>query len=179
MGDEPIVFRTFMHDAGVRAIACGFPEHIHYAFDPDRCTLALVCDRASSTRPRTGRRAAEARPIRHRSSGVREGTSLHGSTGRRPAGRACPAGSIRGYQLDRRRRSRSSVRSDGRRHSVQGDGAACAEADQQQGVTAANITIEGPASAIVTVTGGTSPGQGGRIVLGGDGRATSQIEVTW
>jgi len=42
VGDEPIVFRTFMHDAGVRAIACGFPEGIHCVFDADQCRIAAV-----------------------------------------------------------------------------------------------------------------------------------------
>lgn len=40
--DEPLVFRTFMEQTGVRAIACGFPEQIHCAFDADRCRLAVV-----------------------------------------------------------------------------------------------------------------------------------------
>jgi mono/diheme cytochrome c family protein len=39
---EPIVFRTFLRDAGVRAIACGFPEQIHCAFDADRCAVTAV-----------------------------------------------------------------------------------------------------------------------------------------
>ncbi|MHC4447416.1 MAG: hypothetical protein ACYSXF_06510, partial [Planctomycetota bacterium] len=42
VGGEPLVFRTFMEQAGVRAIACGFPEQIHCAFDADRCRLAVV-----------------------------------------------------------------------------------------------------------------------------------------
>jgi cytochrome c2 len=41
---EPIVFRTFIKQAGVRAIACGFPEQIHCAFDAEKCRLALVWD---------------------------------------------------------------------------------------------------------------------------------------
>ncbi len=40
--DEPIVFRTFMKEVGPRAIACGFPEQIHYAFDAANCVLRLV-----------------------------------------------------------------------------------------------------------------------------------------
>jgi mono/diheme cytochrome c family protein len=42
VSDEPLVFRTFMQDAGVRAIACGFPEQVHGAFDADRCELTLA-----------------------------------------------------------------------------------------------------------------------------------------
>ncbi|MEM7228526.1 MAG: hypothetical protein AAF432_06895 [Planctomycetota bacterium] len=40
--EKPILFRTFMQDAGVRAIACGFPEGVHAAYDADRAQLALV-----------------------------------------------------------------------------------------------------------------------------------------
>lgn len=40
--DRPIVFRTFMKDVGPRAIACGFPEQVHYAFDAGRCAVRLV-----------------------------------------------------------------------------------------------------------------------------------------
>ncbi len=40
--DEPVVFRTFMEAAGVRAIACGFPEQVHCAFDADACRVTLV-----------------------------------------------------------------------------------------------------------------------------------------
>ncbi|MCA9295913.1 MAG: hypothetical protein KC983_05335, partial [Phycisphaerales bacterium] len=40
--DEPIIVRTFMKDSGVRAIACGYPEQVHAAFDAERCQLAIV-----------------------------------------------------------------------------------------------------------------------------------------
>jgi hypothetical protein len=40
--DEPIVFRTFIKQAGVRAVACGYPEHVHCAFDAEKCRLAIV-----------------------------------------------------------------------------------------------------------------------------------------
>ncbi len=40
--DEPLVFRTFMQDVGVRAIACGFPGQVHCAFDANSCKLAMV-----------------------------------------------------------------------------------------------------------------------------------------
>lgn len=42
VGREPIVFRTFMTGVGSRAIACGFPEGVHCAFDAETCTLRLV-----------------------------------------------------------------------------------------------------------------------------------------
>lgn len=40
--NEPIVFRTFMNSAGVKAIACGYPEQVHCAFDADRCVVVAV-----------------------------------------------------------------------------------------------------------------------------------------
>ena len=36
------MLRTFMTGAGERAIACGFPEQIHFAFDATRCRLVQV-----------------------------------------------------------------------------------------------------------------------------------------
>lgn len=42
VANEPLVFRTYMDGAGVRAVACGFPEQIHCAFDAERCMPALI-----------------------------------------------------------------------------------------------------------------------------------------
>ena len=40
--DRPIVFRTFMHFAGMEAIAVGFPEGIHAAFDVTNCRWSII-----------------------------------------------------------------------------------------------------------------------------------------
>ena len=40
--DKPIVFRTFMKQAGLHAIAVGFPESFHVAFDAKNCRWSLV-----------------------------------------------------------------------------------------------------------------------------------------
>ena len=40
--DRPIVMRTFMQEAGTHAIAVGFPQKIHYAFDAESISLALA-----------------------------------------------------------------------------------------------------------------------------------------
>lgn len=37
---RPILLRTFMKEAGPHAIAVGFPEHVHYAFDAEAVRLA-------------------------------------------------------------------------------------------------------------------------------------------
>ncbi|MCD0462221.1 c-type cytochrome [Roseiconus lacunae] len=40
--DRPIVLRTFMKEAGTHAIAVGFPEGVHYAFDAERLRFAVA-----------------------------------------------------------------------------------------------------------------------------------------
>ncbi|MDX1927532.1 MAG: cytochrome c, partial [Pirellulaceae bacterium] len=39
--DKPIVLRTFMQDAGTHAIAVGFAQQVHYAFDAEQVRLAI------------------------------------------------------------------------------------------------------------------------------------------
>jgi len=40
--DKPIVFRTFMEQAGLHAVAVGFPESFHVAFDAKNCSWSLA-----------------------------------------------------------------------------------------------------------------------------------------
>ncbi len=40
--DRPVVLRTFMHTAGTHAIAVGFPQQVHYAFDAETLRLAVA-----------------------------------------------------------------------------------------------------------------------------------------
>src|SRR5690606_41804656 len=40
--DEPVVFRTSMSNGGSRAIAVGFPEKIHAAFDAETARLVMI-----------------------------------------------------------------------------------------------------------------------------------------
>lgn len=42
VGDRPRVMRTFLSDAGSRAIAVGFPEGVHFGFDAESCRLVAV-----------------------------------------------------------------------------------------------------------------------------------------
>jgi len=42
VADKPVVLRTFMKDVGVRAIAIGFPEQVHCAFDAERGKLIMI-----------------------------------------------------------------------------------------------------------------------------------------
>jgi mono/diheme cytochrome c family protein len=39
--DKPIVLRTFMKDAGTHAIAVGFSQQLHYAFDSEKVRMAI------------------------------------------------------------------------------------------------------------------------------------------
>jgi hypothetical protein len=40
--DQPIIYRNFIEGAGPRAIAMGFPDKVHVAWDADQMRLALV-----------------------------------------------------------------------------------------------------------------------------------------
>jgi hypothetical protein len=40
VGDRPVIFRTFMKDAGSRGIAVGFPIGVHFGFDANGVRLA-------------------------------------------------------------------------------------------------------------------------------------------
>ena len=40
--DRPILLRTFMKDAGPHAIAVGFPQRVHFAFDSENVRAALI-----------------------------------------------------------------------------------------------------------------------------------------
>lgn len=40
--DRPMILRTFMPGAGPHAIAVGFPEHVHFAFDAEQVRLATT-----------------------------------------------------------------------------------------------------------------------------------------
>lgn len=40
--ERPIVFRTFMREAGMQAVAVGFPQGVHAAFDAETSTWALA-----------------------------------------------------------------------------------------------------------------------------------------
>ncbi|MCA9026750.1 MAG: c-type cytochrome [Planctomycetaceae bacterium] len=40
--DKPIVLRTFMNVAGTHAIAVGFPQGVHYAFDAEQVRMAIA-----------------------------------------------------------------------------------------------------------------------------------------
>src|SRR5262249_26498497 len=40
--DRPVIFRTFLPDAGTRAIAVGYPDGLSLAFDATRCRLSYA-----------------------------------------------------------------------------------------------------------------------------------------
>ncbi|MCB9883177.1 MAG: hypothetical protein H6834_15420 [Planctomycetes bacterium] len=55
--EEPIVYRHFIRDAGTRAIAVGYPEDVHIAWDANQMRLALVWRGSflDASKHRTGR----------------------------------------------------------------------------------------------------------------------------
>lgn len=101
VGVEPIVFRTFIAGSGVRAIACGFPEQIHAAFDADRCDLAAVWRGRflSAAGAWANRGGSETNPDEIAWS-VEPGSSIWLAEGGRTATRRA----FRGYRLDADRR---------------------------------------------------------------------------
>jgi mono/diheme cytochrome c family protein len=99
---EPMVFRTFMKEAGVRAIACGYPEQIHCAFDSDSCALTAVWEGAyiNASGAWAGRGGTETNPA-----------AMAWTAARRPIVGQCdvapftPAAiQFDGYRFDERRR---------------------------------------------------------------------------
>jgi mono/diheme cytochrome c family protein len=101
--DEPIVMRTFMKEAGSRAIACGFPEHIHFAFDAARCRLVKVwtgrfLNAAGIWAARGGSETEPDQPPVWTDTGT-DAVRLAASSGE-----AATAARFRGYRLDSDRR---------------------------------------------------------------------------
>ncbi len=195
VNDEPVVFRTYMAEAGVRAIACGFPEQIHYAFDTDRCRLALVWQGhfldahgawaargGSETNPSNVVWTAPADPLF-------AGLVWGGATATADAHEALPR--FRGYRLDAERRpvflydlcgggevihvseqpiphregQRSWVR---RRFELTGPAHGGVRIDPagQRVVDSEGRRLDGPAGMI-------------EILLGADGRAVFETELVW
>ena len=63
--EEPVVFRTFMKGAGARAIAIGFKEKVHLAFNAEQCRVAEIWRGAflNASGPWAGRGGGEADPL--------------------------------------------------------------------------------------------------------------------
>ncbi len=93
--EEPMVFRTFMKDVGARAVACGFPEQVHCAFDAERCELRLAWSGRflSAAGAWMARGGTETNPLEE-PAWKAPPTSLFGPRARR----------FRGYRLDADRR---------------------------------------------------------------------------
>jgi hypothetical protein len=66
--DRPLVLRTFMPDAGSRAVAVGFPDGVALAFDAATCRLAYAWSGGflDATPVWTNRGGAPAKPLGHR-----------------------------------------------------------------------------------------------------------------
>lgn len=93
--DSPIVLRTFMQDAGTHAIAVGFPQGVHYAFDAENVLLSeLWKGRFIDARGTWFERfAPPAEPLESRSLSLSKKPVVQIKSGDRPA--------FLGYRLDK------------------------------------------------------------------------------
>ena len=199
VADEPVVLRTFMADGGVRAIACGYPEQIHCAFDADRCRLSMVWEGQflNAQGAWAARGGSETNP-----QGVvwTAPGPLFASAGPQGGGPGTDAVTrFRGYRLNEHRRPTFD-------YDLLGGGIVINVSEQpvprHNGTRASLIrhfTLQGPAGARVriNVTGherlqgleppprgepsGASPPADGviEVRLDGQGRGTLDLEVTW
>jgi hypothetical protein len=169
--NEPIVFRTFIKQAGVRAIACGFPEQVHCAFDAEKCRLALVWDGPflNAKGAWAARGGTQTNPSRVVWTAAEQDVIRIGDTDQDPMTASLR---FRGYRLDESRRPIF-----------------------MYDATAANTTISIAEQLIPSRANGRpkllrlfviegTPGivldvLGKRATVNADGRATIDVEVTW
>lgn len=184
VGTEPIVFRTFMADAGVRAIACGFPEQIHCAFDADRCMVTAVWQgRFLSASGAWGARGGNETNPEETVWTAPDGPFVE-IVGTVPATRR-----FRGYDLDAARRPvfRYDVVAGGVVVKVREQPAPRLSGDRARLVR--TFTMEGPPrtrvsvpATVVTLTAGVavaSDGERAVLELDDQGRLAFEVEVTW
>lgn len=63
--ERPVVLRTFLPDAGARALAIGYPDHLHFAFDAENARLAYAWwgDFLNTAGAWAGRGGANSQPL--------------------------------------------------------------------------------------------------------------------
>jgi hypothetical protein len=171
--DEPVVVRTFMTEAGARAIACGYPQRVHCAFDADRCRLALVwtgrfLNAAGAWAARGGTETDPDQPP----AWTAPDRALFTTTD----GRAMTARFL-GYRLDDERRPvfRYELRSGSAAYDVSEQPIPHRGGEGEGGGPwmERRFEIRGPAGAALRVAGERD------ILLDGDGRAEFSLEVRW
>ena len=102
--DEPVIFRSFIKGAGVRAIAVGYPEQIHIAFDAAKCKLAEAWegDFINAAGAWANRGGTETNPKSVKWSAPKDGLFVSASVGGGSTTEITPK--FRGYRLDEQRR---------------------------------------------------------------------------
>jgi mono/diheme cytochrome c family protein len=169
--DAPLVFRTFMTSAGVRAIACGFPEQVHCAFDADRCRLISAWQ--GKFLNAAGAWAARGGSITD--PGGLSWTAPEGPVLAFEGAAAEPRTSFRGYRLDAERRPIFM-------YDLQ-DGPVVVAVEEQplprrDGMRVwlvRRFALSGPKGTVIQV----NHGAGQRVTLGPDGSAHFELEVSW
>ncbi|NNF43178.1 MAG: c-type cytochrome, partial [Phycisphaerales bacterium] len=181
VGDEPVVFRSFVRDAGVRAIACGFPEQIHCAFDADRCAITMAWEGQflSAAGAWGARGGSETNP--DATAWVAAGPNPLSLAAPETTPDATTTTRFRGYELDAERspvflyelRSAGTVVSVRERPRPRRSGAAAG--------LRRHFELSGPPGVVVIVDT-SDPAVSGdrtRVRLDADGRAAFALEVTW
>lgn len=186
--DEPIVFRSFIKGAGVRAIAVGYPEQIHIAFDADKCRLAEVWqgDFLNASGAWANRGGTETNPAAVAWTAPDEPlfvSAMAGSGGAREVKTR-----FRGYRLDAQRRPVFMY------DLAAGD--AIIKVEEQPRPSRENgkpklverFELQGPPGALVVLTPGTREARGlsgeagkgsAHVTLDDQGKASFELEVTW
>ncbi|MBI4613326.1 MAG: c-type cytochrome [Planctomycetes bacterium] len=178
---EPIVMRTFMRGIGPRAIACGFPEGIHLAFDASQSRLAYVWEG-------TFLDASGAWANR----GGQETNPSSGESWTSPGGPDVVVGSeppdpwpdrvdpdlvrFRGYRLDHERRPVFLSEWRGPAGTIRVAEQPIPARRDGRAALVRHFSLEGPPGTTVWIR---SPGGPIRVVLSDEGRADLETEVTW
>ncbi len=170
--DEPIVFRSFLKQAGVRAIACGYPEQIHCAFDAENCRLAAIWEGeflnakgAWAARGGTETNPAHVQWTAPNEPTVRIAAESHSSTNDQNM-------RFRGYRFDDQRRPifMYDVEQDGTVVSVNEQPIPSRERGKAKLIR--RFTLQGPAGLMLEVLGQS-------VTLDASGAAQFDVETTW
>jgi mono/diheme cytochrome c family protein len=186
--NEPVILRSFIKGAGVRAIAVGYPERIHLAFDAAQCRLAEVWqgEFLNAAGAWANRGGTETNPAAVSWSAPKD--ALFVSAAPRGGGTSELTLRFRGYQLDDKRRPTFM-------YDATGNGDLVIHVHEQPRPSREGgkprlmeqFTLEGPPGALVVLmpgkrtTRGVSGDAGGsaHVTLDDQGKTSFELEVTW
>ncbi len=186
--DEPMIFRSFIKGAGVRAIAVGYPEQIHMAFDPERCVMTSAWEGefinaagawanrgGTETNPKALNWVAPNDPL-FVSASVEGGASARFST------------RFRGYRLDEGRRPTFMYELRAGDIEILVDEKPLPARSNSRATITQRFTLQGPRGARIILAVGTRKASGvsgdlsngiGSVTLDDQGKAAFELEVTW